>query len=190
METSLANGSGAELETAIVLVLAEAAPQLSALHAEHYPEAAARQIPLHITLLSPFVARAELSGAVVSALRRFFAERPTPAFALTRIDAFPGVVYAAPEPAVELVELIESLSRAFPETPPYGGAYAEPVPHASLAGVPAGSDQELVAAKLRRVAEPLLPVHCEVPHASLLEEHVPGRWRIAERFPFAGRGAD
>jgi 2'-5' RNA ligase len=190
MEASLANGSRAELETAVVLVLAEAAPQLSALHAEHYPEAVAKQIPLHITLLSPFVARAALTGTVVSALRRFFVERPPPAFALTRLDEFPGVIYAAPEPAEELVELIEALSRAFPETPPYGGAYAEPVPHASLAEVPADSDQELVAAKLRRAAEPLLPVQCEIPHASLLEEQAPGRWRVAERFPFAGRGAD
>ena len=176
-----------ELKTAIVLVLAQFSAGLTALHAEFYPEAVAKRVPLHLTLLSPFVPRRTLTGEVVSALRGFFAERPRVSFELTRIDHFPGVLYAAPEPADGLVELIEALASAYPETPPYGGAYPEPVPHVTLAEVSEGAEQERVRARLRIATASLLPVRCELAYASLLEEHQPDRWRERERFPFATR---
>ena len=176
-----------ELETAVVLVLTQFSAGLSELHAELLPEAVARRIPLHLTLLYPFVPRPALDDDVSSALRRFFAGRPTPSFELTRIDEFPGILYAAPEPAETLVELIEALARAFPETPPYRGAYPEHVPHVSLAAVAEGAEQERVGAALRSTAASLLPVRCEITYASLLEEGEPHRWRERERFPFAGR---
>ncbi len=87
-----------ELETAVAIVLAEFSPDLSALHAEYHSDAAAREIPLHITLLYPLVPRRALTDEVVSALLGFFADRPPFSFELPRIDEFPGVLYAAPEP--------------------------------------------------------------------------------------------
>ena len=174
-----------ELETALVLVLTEHSPELSALHAQFQPEVAAKGIPLHITLLYPFVPPRAITPELISTLRCFFAERHSPSFELTRIDTFPGVLWAAPEPAEELVRLIEALARLFPHTPPYGGAYADVVPHATLAERPGGAGRERIAAQLRAATAPLLPVSCELTYASLLEEHEPDRWRERERFPFA-----
>jgi 2'-5' RNA ligase len=175
-----------ELGTAVVLVLSQFSPELTALHAEYHPEAVAQGVPLHITLLSPFVPRRALSSDIASTLRTLFADRPPLSFELARIDAFPDALYAAPEPAAELVDLIEALTLAFPETPPYGGAFAEPVPHATLA-VPAGfAEWERTAAKLRNAAVQVLPVRCDVRYASLLEEYEPECWKERERFRFAG----
>jgi hypothetical protein len=172
-----------ELKTAILLVLSQFSPELTALHAEYHSEAVAQGIPLHITLLSPFVPRRALTDSVIATLRTFFAERAPLSFELTRIDAFPDALYAAPEPAADLIDLIDELALAFPETPPYGGAFAQSIPHATLAVPTEGSEGEYTAKKLRRVAASLLPVPCEVTYASLLEEHEPDRWTERERFP-------
>jgi 2'-5' RNA ligase len=175
-----------ELETAVVLVLSQFSPELTALHADYYPAAVARGIPLHLTLLSPFVPRRALTDSVIATLRTFFAERAPLSFELARIDAFPDALYAAPEPPAELIDLIDELALAFPETPPYGGAFARPIPHATLAVPTEGSEGEQVVKKLRGAAALLLPVRCEVRYASLLEEHEPERWTEGERFPLGG----
>jgi len=173
-----------ELTTAVVLVLSQFSPRLTALHAEYHPAAVAQGIPLHITLLAPFVPRRALTDSVMATLRTFFAERAPLSFELARIDAFPDALYAAPEPAVELIDLIDELALAFPETPPYGGAFARPIPHATLAE-PEESEREHTAEKLRAAAASVLPVPCEVTYVSLLEEHEPERWTERERFSLA-----
>jgi 2'-5' RNA ligase len=175
-----------KLETAVVLVLSQFSPELTALHAEYHPGDAARGIPLHITLLAPFVPREALSDSVISTLHRFFAERAPLSFELARIDAFSDALYAAPEPDAELIDVINELALAFPETPPYGGAFAQPIPHATLAVPTEGREGERTAVKLRRAAASVLPVPCEVTYASLLEEHEPERWAEEERFPLVG----
>jgi 2'-5' RNA ligase len=174
-----------ELKTAVVLVLSQFSLELTALHAEYYPAAVARGVPLHITLLSPFMARRALTDTVIATLRTFFAERAPLSFELARIDAFPDALYAAPEPAAELIDLIDELALAFPETPSYGGAFGRPIPHATLAVPTEGNEGEHTAEKLRAAAASVLPVRCEVAYASLLEEHEPDRWSEAERFPLA-----
>jgi hypothetical protein len=138
-----------------------------------------------MTLLAPFVPRRALTDSVIATLRTFFAERAPLSFELARIDAFPDALYAAPEPAAELIDLINELALAFPETPPYGGAFAHPIPHATLAVPTEGSEGEHTAEKLRGAAASVLPVPCEVRCASLLEEHEPERWAERERFPLA-----
>ena len=175
-----------EIETAVVLVLSQFSPELTALHAEYHPAAVAEGIPLHITLLAPFVPRRALTDGVIATLRTFFAERAPLSFELARIDAFPDALYAAPEPAAELIDLIDELALVFPETPPYGGAFARPIPHATLAEPSEGSEREHTAEKLRAAAALVLPVPCEVTYASLLEEHEPERWTERERFSLAG----
>ena len=174
-----------ELTTAVVLVLSQFSPKLTALHAEYHPAAVVRSIPLHITLLWPFVPPRALTDSVIATLRTFFAERAPLSFELARIDAFPDALYAAPEPAAELIDLIDALALAFPETPPYGGAFAQPIPHATLAVPTEGSEAEHTLERLRGAAASVLPVACEVTYASLLEEHEPERWTERERFSLA-----
>jgi len=169
----------ASARTAIVLLLDKLAPDVARARYE-VGRYGANEVELHVTLLFPFVPRARIDEDVVGALRVFFAERPRPSFSLARVTRFAdGAIYAAPEPAPPLVELIEALAARFPEVPPYEGAHDDVVPHATLAS--ADADEAAVRARV----EPLLPVACAPWRASLLEEHEPNRWRELEPLPFA-----
>ena len=170
------------METALVLVVPDAAP-FDDVRREYAVESVARGIPFHITLLYPFAAREELSDELLADARAFFAPRPRLAFELTRIAAWPRVVYAVPEPDVALRECMQALRARFPQWPPYGGVHDEVVPHATLGediDAPALRDQ--IESRLR----PHLPRRCQARDVSLLEEFAPERWRERERFPLGG----
>ena len=64
-------------------------------------EVVACGIPFHVTLLSPFAPRDELTDQLLSETRAFFAARRPFEFVLTRIAAWPRVVYAVPEPSAD-----------------------------------------------------------------------------------------
>ena len=171
----------APARTGIVLLLDELAPDLAAARYELDPPALQR-VPLHITLLFPWLPLAQLTGDDVERLRAFFAARPRPEFDLTRFEVFEeAVTYAAPEPAGPLLALIRDVAAAYPEHPPYEGEFALEaiVPHATLAPLPGVGVDEV-----RRRVEGLLPVRCEPARASLIEEHEPNRFREREPLPF------
>jgi len=167
------------LRTAIVILLDDLAPEVAAARYE-LGRYGPNEVELHVTLLFPFVPRAQVGDDVVGTLRTFFSERSRPSFVLGRVATFAeGVVYAAPEPSAPLVELIVALATRFPETPPYEGAHDDVVPHATLA-YPHGDE-----AAVRGRIEPLLPAACAPKHASLIEEYDSFRWRELEPLPFA-----
>lgn len=172
------------LETFVTLILADTAPELAEAHWETYPERVPEQIPLSLTLLYPFVPRDELTDAHFETLREFFTPRPPLVFDLTRLDEFPGVVYAVPEPDEELREIMRALWALFPEYPPYGRPDSDPPPHATLAQIKGepGATREAVAKRV----EGLLPAHCVVQEASLMEEFALDVCRVRETFPLGG----
>lgn len=158
------------LRAALVLLLSE--PRLEELRARFDPEGTAKGLPLHITLLFPF-------GTGESGLGELFARWRPLRFSLTRVETFPGVAWLAPEPDEELRARILELYARYPQYPPYGGEFSEPVPHATVGKGDVGE-------AVRAEAEPLLPVEFEVGAATLLEEVAPDRWRAGRSFPFAG----
>jgi 2'-5' RNA ligase len=160
------------LRAALVLLLPE--PRLEALRARFDARAVAAGIPLHITLLFPF-------GFGESGLDELFARWSPLGFSLTRVETFPKAeVWLAPEPVDELRGRIVELYARYPQYPPYGGEFPDPVPHATI-GQPAD-----VAEAVREAAQPLLPVEFEVGAATLMEEVAPDRWRVGRSFPFEG----
>lgn len=144
-------------------------------------EQVALGIPFHVTLLYPFAPPGEL----IDEARAFFAEVEPFEFALTRIAAWPSVVYAVPQPDVALRSCMRALFARFPQFPPYGGIHDEVIPHATLG-------EEIAAAAVRDEIErrvgPHLPKRCQARDVSLLEgeEFAPGRWRERERFRLGG----
>lgn len=157
-------------ERALVLVLDE--PRLAAIRVHFYPDAVARGLPLHVTVLYPFTGSVEAAREVV-------AGRGLLRFSLTRLGEFPGgFAVALPEPQDELRALQQAVSARFPEWPPYRGEVVDPEPHATL-----GRDVPL--AEVRAAVEPLLPVECRVDAVSLLEEWERDRWRELERLPLS-----
>jgi 2'-5' RNA ligase len=170
------------METALVIVLDDAEP-FEDVRREYAAWSVERGIPLHITLLFPFAPREELTEALLTDVRSFFAAQPSFDFALTRIAAFPQDVYAVPEPDGALRACMEELHRRYPRWPPYGGIHDAVIPHATLG-------EDVVAAAVlneieRRVAA-YLPWRCQARDVALLEELAPDRWRERERFPLRG----
>ncbi len=149
-------------ERALVLVLD--APRLTAIHDRFHPAAAARGLPLHVTVLYPF------AGSVEAACEAVTGWGPL-RFALTRLGEFSGgFAVLLPEPQDELRALQRAVWERFPEWPPYSGEVADPEPHATVGH---GADLQEIAA----VVEPLLPVEFVVDAVALLEERESGRWR-------------
>lgn len=160
------------LRGALILVLSE--PRLEELRARFDAKAVAAGIPLHVTLLFPF-------GRDEEGLGELFARWRPLRFSLTRVESFPeAAVWLAPEPVDELRGRILELYARYPQYPPYGGEFPDPVPHATV-----GQPGDVLEA-VRAAAEPLLPIEFEVGAATLMEEVAPDRWRAGPSFPFGG----
>jgi len=173
------------LDTLITLLLEDNDPGLAEAHWELYPERVPERIPLSLTLLYPWIRAEEVTQADLDRLRFFFGARLRLEFDLVRLAEFPGVVvYAVPEPDEELRATMRALWALYPEYPPYGHVGYEPAPHATLGRLD-GPDAITLAGAEKRVGG-LLPVHCRVLEATLMEEDEPDRWRVRETFPLAG----
>jgi 2'-5' RNA ligase len=158
-----------------VIAIDDAEP-FDVIRREHARESVAAGIPFHVTLLHPF-------GELADEARAFFAQREPFGFELTRIAAWPDVVYAVPEPDDELLACMRALFERFPEWPPYGGSHDDVIPHATL-----GENIDGLALRddvARRLA-PHLPHRCQARDVSVLEECADGGWRERERLPLRG----
>lgn len=118
----------------------------------------------HITLLAPFLPIAAIDDGVLADLSRFFADITPFGFVLAEVCKFPGgPVYLAPDPPAPLRKLTQELHRAFPEFPPYGGAFDEIVPHLTVPLAP-GEDADSLRISLHR----LLPLSAYAVEAALV----------------------
>lgn len=170
-----------QLNSAITIRLDELLPELAAVQQQHHLRAVETGMPLHITLLFPFVPCDELNAHLYGVLSAYASGHEPFTISLESIDEFPGVLYASLAPNAELTDLTRGLWAAFPATPPYGGAFDEPIAHATLSEASAEAQAEATQA-LKRQTECLWPQRCVVRNFSLFEEHAPNRWRETERF--------
>lgn len=101
----------------------------------------------HITVLGPFLPAP--SAADLDLVASIAAGVPAFDFRLERLGEFPdGIIHLLPDPDTSFRELTRRLVAAFPQCPPYGGAFPEPIPHLTLDQRAAGIDPESVRAAL------------------------------------------
>jgi 2'-5' RNA ligase len=133
-------------------------------------------MPAHVTLLYPFVPRAEVAQAeprlagLVAGHDAFDAK-------FARTARFPDVLYLEPEPAGRFLDLTAAIAAAWPEHPPYEGVHESVVPHLTIAESEDAGLLDSIAAEI----EPQLPVRQRVEAASLFVEGDDGRWRAQSR---------
>jgi 2'-5' RNA ligase len=149
-------------------------------HRDTHAWAVERGIPFHVTILYPFVPRALLGDAELERVRGVLSRHASFDFELARLETWPRVVWLAPEPAEPFRALTHALHAEFPEQPPYGGAFDEVVPHATLGE---GDGADALAAALAPRARPLLPYALRADAVTLLVEDEPDRWRPEARLP-------
>ncbi len=145
-----------------------------------YDPAAAANVPEHVTVLYPFLAPDKIDADTLAALRSVFGATSPFRFTLRRTAWFgQGVLYLAPEPAAPFVALTQRLSQAFALLP-YGGQYAEVIPHLTIA-------EHGPMDALTRIAADVagkLPVDAVAREAWVMVGHNETGWVVRDRFTF------
>jgi hypothetical protein len=91
-------------------------------------------MPAHITLLYPFKALAEIGPNEFGSLRECFARFAPFHFTLASTGRFaPHILYLVPTPDEPFRQLTMAVWERYPETPSYGGKFADVVPHLTVA---------------------------------------------------------
>lgn len=167
-------------ETAVLIPVPEAEDVVREIRTALDP-AAARGIPPHVTLLYPFVPPDRLTPDVLDLVASVIGAVAPFDAALTGPGWFGDeVLWLRPEPAHRFSELTTLLWKAFPEHPPYAGAFTASVPHLTVG-------RDLPADRLRVAADkvvPRLPIPFAVRHAVVMtgdpEDDV---WEVRAEFP-------
>ena len=98
------------------------------------------------------------------------------------VGRFPGgVVFLCPEPLDRFKAMTAALVAAFPDCPPYGGAFPDPHPHLTVAI----RIDDPSADTLDRELAPGLPIVTHVERLTLLVEDDDGRWTVGCSWPFS-----
>ena len=130
---SPASDAPAPNQTAVIAAV-PVADSLVERHRQHLDAAAAWGVPAHVTVLYPFVEPARVNDDLVATLVR--AARCVASFEcrFERTRWFgDDVLWLDPNPAEPFRRLTAAVGAAFPECPPYGGAFDEVVPHLTVA---------------------------------------------------------
>jgi 2'-5' RNA ligase len=167
-------------QTGLIVAVPEAEPVVGR-HRDELDPIAAWGIPAHITVLYPFLPPEQVGDDVLGALRELFAATPSFRAALARVAWFGSeVLWLAPEPGEPFRWLTQAVFDRFPATPPYGGAFADVVPHLTV-----GDRAPLPALRQAAAAiAPHLPIRTRVDTVRLVEGttgEVP--WRTVAEFP-------
>lgn len=168
-------------ETAVLVLVPEAEPAVRE-HRAHLDMAASWGVPAHLSVVYPFVTPTEVDDGVLARLARALGTVPAFDCAFPRTDWFgDDVLWLAPDPAEPFRELIRAVVAAFPAHLPYGGLYADPVPHLTVGELRLGSAAELAAAE--RAVRAQLPIDARVDQVVLLAgRREAGSWRQVATF--------
>jgi len=169
------------METALVLRVPEAEGLVSTWRLKYDPSAV-HGMPAHITVLFPFRPLDSIDEACVARLGSIFAASGPLRLTLSHTARFPGALWLAPEPAEPIARLTNTLAAAFPDCPPYGGAFPDPIPHLTVA---IGEEPLLEGIASQLAGALAAPIRSHVTECTLFARQPEG-WREARRFPLSG----
>lgn len=142
-------------------------------------------VPPHITLLYPWVD--VVDAADLEKVRLVAADTPAFDVSFTTVEAFEaGAVYLRPEPDRPIRELIARLASAFPDTPLYGGAIADPIPHLTITRSEPGAATESARRRIAETLAPHLPVTVSVTTLAVMQPDADGVWHTLHEVALGG----
>ncbi|MFC5952412.1 2'-5' RNA ligase family protein [Pseudonocardia lutea] len=167
-------------ESAVIVSVPEAEPVVGKFRAA-LDRSASWGVPAHVTLIYPFLPPDRIGPSELQRLRD--AVRSVPRFdvSFSEVRWFERTaVWLAPHPPDGFHALIAAVWAAFPECPPYGGAFRTSVPHLTI-----GHEADLDALSAAGAAvSPRLPVTASVQVAHLFQgSDAPGAWRSVAELP-------
>lgn len=140
--------------------------------------AAAYGVGPHITVLYPFLTTTDIGAPELAALTTLAAGHPAFDLEFQGCGRFPGVLYLAPEPEAPLRALTAAVWARWPQTPPYGGQFGDPIPHLTVADGATDPDSRRAESDLTAG----LPLRCRVDRLDLVAFDG-RRWAPAASFP-------
>jgi hypothetical protein len=141
-----------------------------------------RGIPAHVTVLFPFVQPADISVNTLTVLEDYFSKISKFNVAFDTTEWFEDrVVYLQPKPGQRFRTMTRQLLEVFPSCLPYGGKFAETIPHLTLGdGAPLESLKDAEGAVRAN-----LPIETGAKEAWLMTGGMgPSSWSLGRRFPF------
>jgi hypothetical protein len=168
----------------LVVPVPEAEPVIGALRMR-LDQNAALGVPAHVTVLFPFVPAADIDDGVLGAVADVVGPVPPFGYAFPRTDWFDdAVLWLAPADPGPFRELTARVVAAFPQHPPFDGAFGDVVvPHLTVGH---GRPRPALAAAEQEVL-PRLPVTGTASEVLLLAQTGPGgRWEQRASFPLGG----
>ncbi|MER6444021.1 2'-5' RNA ligase family protein [Streptomyces venezuelae] len=116
----------------LIVRIPEAEPSVRGWRERLDPSARAG-VPAHVTVLFPFLDESRMDALVCSALADVLRRHQAFDLRFERCGRLPEVLHLVPEPDTPLRQLTEAVADRWPEAPPYGGRFAEIVPHLTIA---------------------------------------------------------
>lgn len=172
--------------TALIIEIPEAEPVVGELRRLFDPTAL-QGVPAHVTVLVPFIDGAAIQTSDIDRLKWLFEEVREFRYAFRRVARFPDATYLAPEDASPFVKLTQAVVAAFPEYPPYGGAFPEVIPHLTVAhGLTSGLDEAAERVQAWAIAGQSIFGKCR---EVLLLEQCGNSWQALQRFQLASSDA-
>ncbi|MFF9479480.1 2'-5' RNA ligase family protein [Streptomyces sp. NPDC014733] len=166
--------------TGLIVRIPEAEPVVRSWRERCDPSARAG-VPAHLTVLFPFLDESRTDGRVRSALSDILGRHRAFDLRFESLGRFPGCLFLRPEPDTQLRRLTESVVGRWPEAPPYGGRFAEVVPHLTVAD---GQD-DAVLEEIEADLSGELPVASRVSSVDLMA-YDGAAWHLRESFALRG----
>lgn len=176
---------GEVAEAALVVLVPQVEPLIGK-YRERHDSSAALGVPAHITVNYPFVPGVTRTEATLEELAMLFAEWEPFDFSLVHLARFPDVLYLAPEPEAPFTNLIAAVAARYPESPPYGGAHSEVIPHLTIAKTADERVLKSLETRLASLLEGHLPVAARAEEVWLLENQGE-RWENVVAFRLGKR---
>ncbi len=170
--------------TALIVEISDAEDIVSDIR-RRYDPVSQLGIPAHITVLYPFVSFDELNEGVLHRVQSCAKQIRVFDFDLTGLQEFPDAIWLKPDPDAPLRALTQSLTNEFPDFAPYGGKFADPHPHLTLAQVGDVEHHGILLPELTRQLQGHLPHRCRATALSLFACDTQGEWTRQHQFEFA-----
>jgi 2'-5' RNA ligase len=179
----------APTQTAIIVPVAAAEPVVD-VYRQRLDRAASWGVPAHVTVLYPFLHPAAVDEGALAALTAAVSSVPAFECSFATTGWFDSdVVWLHPEPSDPFRQLTSAVWTAFPDHPPYGGAFDGSVPHLTI-GEQTVADQHGASVTALQEAEiavrAALPLRQKIDYALLIAgSPTPWSWRTLHRLPLA-----
>lgn len=177
MSSSTSRPTPPPTQTAVLVLVPEAEPVV-AQHRAHLDGASARGVPAHVTVLHPFVDPDQVDAQVLERLAAVVSTVPAFDVVFRRTAWFSDdVLWLAPDPARPFRDLTAAVVAAFPDHPPYAGAFDGSTPHLTVGERRLGDVAALQRAE--RDVSASLPLHAHVDRVCLFAgADAPDSWSI------------